>query len=821
MTITISSIVFLCQSVLRYNEVMSNEVNREKVGRITGLKGKYRYYFFFLAFLTALLSIGYVMVIEKGMYFIADDYLTEQIPFTIVFGDLVKHGLDTWAWDVDLGSSTIQAFSFYGLGSPFFWATIGLSPKAILYVEGWLMIAKYVVACYSAQMFLKRFVSSPKAAIPGALLYAFSGFQCTNIVFNQFHDAVAFFPLMLVGLEVLLVKKSSYSKQLRCLFFAFVIWLNAFVNYFFFVQSTIALILYYLFRFKIFRNPKRFVSDLKIILPYAFLGVGLAMVLLVPSALFVMGNPRSDLDLGTYIYLPTRFLYMLRGWLLPADAMWAESAFEMLEWTSTSCYLPFIGHALTIAYVLKKRNWLSRLMITLCILSFFPIGNALFLLFTEDYQRWWYILVLISSLATIRVLDKPQDYPIKTATIIYAILIIMIALAGYLGDVFFKNTTIVFQPVRYALLLLSTIPGLMYCFYLMDLKIKEKLYKWITIGGISFYAIIGTIYTQYTYRIAQSTFVKNYPVMIDMANALPEIPSEYRYRNASNVLIMGSRNPNTSGIRSYSSTVSNTLFEFDDCFDFYLSHYSVDKHLYGGLAELLGGKYRFASEIDMNDPFMKEILQSGKKIQEYEVDGYKCEIYEHPASPIGFRMKQYVTSEDLHSLRVEKRGVVMLSALILNDEEGKELNLEKVDIKAFDKSLHKHKDYVTREKIHVHPMIQELVDQHTKDAVLNFTRDEKGFACDTNYDEDSVVYFSIPADEGWDIRIDGEKTKVYHSAGMITIQVPKGEHHIEGVYHTPGYRIGLIFSVISLLIWCYFLFQIKDEVLTILKIKRG
>lgn len=71
------------------------------------------------------------------------------------------------------------------------------------------------------------------------MLYAFSGFQCCNLVFYHFHDAVALFPLLLIGLEKLQTEKKKG-------WFAFGIFMNALVNYIFFVGEAIFVIVYYI-----------------------------------------------------------------------------------------------------------------------------------------------------------------------------------------------------------------------------------------------------------------------------------------------------------------------------------------------------------------------------------------------------------------------------------------------------------------------------------------------------------------------------------------------------------------------------------------------
>ncbi len=110
-----------------------------------------------------------------------------------------------WCWSLDLGSSVISGFSFYNLGSPFFWIFL-LCPKGSFpYLAGPLYILKYAVACVTSYIYLRSFSKSKSYkndyALIGALLYAFSGFQTINLQFFHFHDVVAFFPLLLWGIE--------------------------------------------------------------------------------------------------------------------------------------------------------------------------------------------------------------------------------------------------------------------------------------------------------------------------------------------------------------------------------------------------------------------------------------------------------------------------------------------------------------------------------------------------------------------------------------------------------------------------------------------
>ena len=72
-----------------------------------------------------------------------------------------------WTWSYDLGMSTIQAFSFYGLGSPFVWISMLLPVQLYPYLAGWIYILKYTVAGVTAYSLIRRFTKGETGAVNG------------------------------------------------------------------------------------------------------------------------------------------------------------------------------------------------------------------------------------------------------------------------------------------------------------------------------------------------------------------------------------------------------------------------------------------------------------------------------------------------------------------------------------------------------------------------------------------------------------------------------------------------------------------------------
>ena len=162
---------------------------------------------------------------------------------------MVKSGKFFWDFGTDLGSNFIGSYSFYLLGSPFFWLTIPFPNAFVPYLIAPLLILKFALCALTAYLYIRRFTRTPRAAQIGALLYAFSGFSVYNIFFNHFHEAFIVFPLLLLSVELFLTENKRF-------FFALMVALCAITNYFFFFGMVVFVIIYFFVR--VFQKPSAF-----------------------------------------------------------------------------------------------------------------------------------------------------------------------------------------------------------------------------------------------------------------------------------------------------------------------------------------------------------------------------------------------------------------------------------------------------------------------------------------------------------------------------------------------------------------------------------
>ena len=235
------------------------------------------------------MTFGYFIIREKGFFTVVADFNSQQLTFaTAVWNMLHSGNAGEWIWNIDLGSSFVNTFSFYNLGSPFYWISLLFPRGSFPYLAGFLYILKYVVAGMTAYLYLRLFAEDRRYAVIGALLYAFSGFQTTNLEFFHFHDVTAVFPLMLLGLEL------SMKDKRRRPAFVFAIFLNCLINYFFFIQEVIFLVVYYLVRYHGL-GWKEFLKGIANCLLCGILGVGMASILFIPAVLYLLGNARSQM----------------------------------------------------------------------------------------------------------------------------------------------------------------------------------------------------------------------------------------------------------------------------------------------------------------------------------------------------------------------------------------------------------------------------------------------------------------------------------------------------------------------------------------------
>ena len=103
-----------------------------------------------LAAVCAIISIGFIVYRNGGIFTYYGDYNCQQICFYMHAHELVKSGQIGWDWGTDLGANFIGSYSFYLLFSPFFLITLPFSTSAVPYLMAPLFVLKFCTAAFTA-----------------------------------------------------------------------------------------------------------------------------------------------------------------------------------------------------------------------------------------------------------------------------------------------------------------------------------------------------------------------------------------------------------------------------------------------------------------------------------------------------------------------------------------------------------------------------------------------------------------------------------------------------------------------------------------------
>ncbi len=733
---------------------------------------------FAIAWLTAFLSFAVLLIRGGGVFTLGNDFNQQQIPFHMLANRAVKSGNIGWSWSIDLGSSFVGALGFYVLGSPFTWLSFLFPPDSYPYSTGWLYMAKYAAAAVCAYGYLKRFTGKKYAAL-GAMLYAFSGFQCVNLIFHHFHDAVAFFPLMLTGYE----KLSREGKKGALALAAAV---NAFVNYYFLIQEIIFLILYFLVREKgqLWRK-RRLIGSCML---EGILGIAMAGVLFLPSVLFTMENPRlsNHLPVSDWIYRGNRdYLQVIRTLLFPGELMNSQSCIKEYDWSSWSAYLPMTGLSLPLCYVLKrKKDWLSVLLAGGMLMTAVPVLNSIFGLFSDtNYHRWLFMLILLMSLASARVLENRKEYPVKSVCAALALLMTALTAGSFWWSA--HKYQLINQTDVFLAWSIAGIAGVFLTGLITGTVRNQKGYLAGIGTGILVFSIFTTGTTAWLYQKNYGQSPQEYEDRLEAFRQFAIPDERYRIAGSDNTLFMVNALPGTG---SFTSMVNGSVYEFYEALGTSRPIFTPDGP--DGTRELVGGKYYVTAEPEEGAVILQEAVSGKKRF-------YLCE-YEN-AVPVGSAYQTYMTEEDFREIPAELRAIAMLKYLIVTEEYEEEVSriLEEYDQIKDGKLSAEQKEGLVKERM--------------KNGIQSLEKDSAGFTACINAEEASYVFFSVPFDKGFRAQVNGEGTEILKTNGMMAVPVEKGENLIRFTYRNYDLIAGTASTVAGVLIWGVYVLKTEQK----------
>lgn len=747
---------------------------------------------FLTGFFVMLLVMLPVMIYTKGYFIYYGDFNSQQLPFYWLAHDAVQNGNFGWNWQTDLGANFIGSYSFYLLGSPFFWLTVPFPQEWTLYLMPYLLALKHAFAALTAYAYIRRFVRSRKAAMAGGLIYAFSGFQMFNIFFNHFQDVTAFFPLLLIAME-------QRINENRRGIFAVTVAFMAILNYYFFTGQAVFAVIYFICRCtcKDFHaNLRKFGS----VALEAVIGVMMACFMLLPSALAIIDNYRVKTllygnDLVAYSE-PTRVLRIIQSFFMIPDAPARPNLFQSDygKWASIGGYLPMFSMAGVIAFMTqKRRHWATKLTAVCIVCALIPVLNSMFYMFNGSYYaRWFYMPILIMSMMTVQALDD-RRIQWKGGVTVCGLVFLGLALISILPRKNKDGEPYWFDFAKYTWYFWITLALTLVLFYfaLLTLNLRKT--------GKPFYgmAVYGTVLS-----CLCATFT-----LVYFGIGLGVSPTAYlntAIRGGSKISLEGEENQfyridisddhdnfpmfwGYSNMRCFHSIVPTSTMDFYDAINVQRDVASRPEKKEYPIRSLFSVKYYFdrvnSDEADEYDYQLEDM--PGFTYLKKENGFY---IYENEAYlPMGIAYSHYVDADELQDSTALMREKTMLKALALTQEQ----------IAQYGNILTKLPD---AEK---YGMDDDAFVAYCKDRRADtcdtFTYDSYGFEAAITLEQPQLVFFSVPYESGWTAEVNGEAVPVEKvNYGFMAVACPSGENTITFHYETPGLRTGAVTSLCGL-----------------------
>ena len=739
-----------------------------------------------------------------GYFHYAGDFNDQQINFYQYANNFVKQG-GTFSWATDLGSGFVNAYSFYLLGSPFFWLTLWVPSRLMPWMMVPLLCLKMALAGGGGYLWARRWVRSEDWSMVAGCLYAFSGFTVYNIFFNHFLDVVALFPYMLASLDDAVLD----GKRGR---FPFWVALNLVNNYFFFAGQAVFLILYFLCMlagraYKI--GPRRFA----VLAGETLLGCAMGCVLLIPAGLSLIQNPRTIDPYNGYGYLlygnSQQYGAILYSAFLMPDAPYFRDMFQegILKHTSMTAYLPLVGIAGGIAFCRGRRSHPFTYIMKACILcAFVPVLNsAFYALNSSYYARWYYMPVLVLCGATAYVLARPHlsEQQVPRAWRVVALVTLSAAAFALVPNTDeegnFQLGVVDLQPRFWGIFAVSVLGVLLFWVLWKLARNRRGWAKAMLAGVLAFSFFYGTVHlslTKYPQWGTDSDLIaETYDSVAELDELLPE-DAFYRldaYGAHSNLGLWFDKNC----LQFFNSTVAPSIMEFYPEVGVTRDVNSKPDAQNYALRGLLSVRYTLVAKDSADD-------WDGENLSGWTLCGQTSayDVYQNDNwVPMGFTYDFYVTKAQLDTVPEKERAQILMRALLLDEEQ----------IETYAGLL----DPLPEEELEdrtANRYAEDCADRRAG-GVVEFAANRSGFTDHTNYADQELVFFSVPYDDGFTATVNGVPAVIEKvDNGLMAVLVPAGDADIEFTYHTPGLALSARISLAGVAVYgVYLLFLYRTR----------
>lgn len=780
--------------------------------------------------------------ISHGIYpfgnqcFLHVDMYHQYCPFTAEFWTkLREHTSLAYSWNIGLGSDFIAQYAYY-LASPMNWLLVLCPQQFVIEFMTFLILIKIGLSGFSFAYYLrKHFQTKSYSVILFAIFYALSGFTCAYNWNIMWLDGIWLFPLIVLGLERLVKEKKGglYYVTLA---------VSIFSNYYISIMICIFLVLYY-FILMLEQPLKKFIPTSLRFGGYSLLAGGTSAILLLPeiNALSYSGSGSTSFPTTVEWYFD-----ILSG--LARSCINVEAIVTTDHWPNIYCGCAVL--VLLFLYLLNKKIPLKRKIPRLLLLAFIMVSfsnNVLtFIWHGLDFpdglparQAYVYIfLLLLLCFETVYYAKGSRPIHIGISLLLGMSLLVLFAL--------FTDTSLVTMTSialtggllgAYALIYLFFIGrnvslrrlGCMFAFVLVIVEATvnlentsvittnrntytQNLYKYETLTenvkakDDSFYRI--DKYNRLTKNESSLTGYQSASVFSTFLNI--KVADFYRklgMEGGKNYYCYNGATPLTSAILSvkylmtdsaYEESPVRTLVDSIDGMYLYENKYTLPLGFVVDTDLEERWDYEWGTSISVQNQLARELraeedlftplftdVQSGETIITVEEDSYIYAYYTDKSAKdikadFGFKTRSFSKCDHVYLLDLGWCEAGTTIRLTSTDTDILQLQAYQMNLEVLDTAF----DKLNESTMEIEIMKDTLICGHI------------------DLENDGNLVLSIPAEDGWQIKVDGEvvETETFCDA-FFSVPLTAGYHEIELQYKSPGLGQGALISLACLLVF--------------------
>jgi len=742
---------------------------------------------------------------------IGSDSINERYPLYYSLADyIVKEGFPKWSFNQGMGQNIFPL----GLDPTLFFILV-LGKNKVYYTIFFAELLKIFFAGLFFYFFLKKINISKYTSVIGSILYSFSGYIILGGQWGLFSTSAVYVALLLYAFEKL------YQDD-NWILFPISIFLIASFQPFYLYLICLFLLIYIIFR--LLETNEREVSKIFRLFVRLFLlgiiGIAMSSFFLINGLQLMLQSPRGSGESSYFSYLLSKPFWALEGtdWgkthyltalmrFFSSDMLGTGNYFQgwrnYLEAPLFYCgliSLVLLPHFLNFADKKKKIIYFAFILVFI-VPVIFPFFRYAFWLFTGNYYRIFSLFVALSMLL---IALKSMDHIDSTSNASFKITLATFLFLVFLLYYPYDNAKIIHHHIRNIVaLLILTYSVLIYLLQFKRIKnyVKITLLFIIAIELIYFSGITVNkrpvmSHKETTMKVGYNDYTVNAVYFLKQKDkTFFRINKDYSSGLAMHKSDNDANAQDFYGTPSYHGFNQINYIKFLKELEIIESTYEVNTRWHRGLVHwpLL---HSFAS---IKYALSKEKFPSLLKFGYFPVATFgNINIFQNKFTlPLGFSYEKYISLKDFKTLSQDRKILALYKAAVIDDSiDDKIKKLKKLDIKEIpsDFSL---KEYAR--DIELLKKVSFVIIKHGQNNIQG----------QINTDKDKILFFSIPLDKGWNIKVDGERVNTMMvNIGFIGIPINKGVHQIELSYTPVYYYTGAYLSLISFFLFmCLIIFK--------------